>query len=621
MSKLTPFLPYDPEETPVSWATRLAALHTGEAVVPFLHDIGIPTGDIWVNRESAIQRLCDLTGQDLEQVRDNMVHVLAWRSYSYRGHAFSAEFLNGPETKFCPACLAEDDAQGQRPALDRKGRAIWLFRPVRTCPKHRIALMTRPDVEWHHSFREMAVRVPERGDQLATLVEAQPTRDTSPLQDYVLSRFDGQAGPEWLDGQGVEQAVRATEMVGVVIAFGTKPNLKLFTQEDWETAARAGFSFTARGEQGVRDALDLLFERFIGSGNCKTGWSGPQVVFGRLYQWLNFSKNKKDPGPIRDVVREHILGRFELKPGYKLLGTMIETRRRHSVGSLSVATGMHQKTVRNLLVAKGLISSDPARAYMDTVDATLGEKLVASKLDAVPKRHLRKMLNTTRGQCIMLLENGFIQPGDGQGEDDGNHRGFIPRQVISDFLSAITRHATVVKECREGLMDIPGAAQESRIVAEKILQAVIDGTLESTFRLADVPGYGGIRVDPVEVKRVLTSKEEEVDLSIKDIARRIGYVAPLVAALIAPREGGAPLAARQVSPQRWVVNVDDADAFARDHATLTEIAKEMGIPRMTLRDQFEKAGISPVVDPVKAKVYLYRRDQARILRPILTSIG
>ena len=264
-----------------------------EAVVPFLHDIGIPTGDIWVNRESAIQRLCDLTGRDLKQVHANMIHVLAWRSYSYRGHAFSAEFLNGPETKFCPACLAEDDDQGRRPALDRKGRTIWLFRPVRTCPKHKIALMTRPDVEWHHSFREMAFRVPERGPELASLVEAQPTRDTSPLQDYILSRFDGQAGPEWLDGQGVEQAVRATELVGVVIAFGTKPNLKLFTQEDWETAARAGFSFTARGEQGVRDALDLMFERFIGSGNCKTGWSGPQVVFGRLYQWLNFSKTRR----------------------------------------------------------------------------------------------------------------------------------------------------------------------------------------------------------------------------------------------------------------------------------------------------------------------------------------
>lgn len=38
---LTPFIPLDPDESALSWATRLAATHSGETLVPFLNDIGV----------------------------------------------------------------------------------------------------------------------------------------------------------------------------------------------------------------------------------------------------------------------------------------------------------------------------------------------------------------------------------------------------------------------------------------------------------------------------------------------------------------------------------------------------------------------------------------------------
>ena len=44
--------------------------------------------------------------------------------------------------------------------------------------------------------------------------------------------------------------MQATEMLGVVLAFGPKPNLQKFMADDWDRAGRAGFAFTSRARPG-----------------------------------------------------------------------------------------------------------------------------------------------------------------------------------------------------------------------------------------------------------------------------------------------------------------------------------------------------------------------------------
>ena len=84
---------------------------------------------------------------------------------------------------FCPACLAEDDAGGSRPALQRRGRTIWLIRAVRTCPYHHLPLIEREATVWSDCLREMAIRVPETGDALSRLAAELTPRSPSPLQE------------------------------------------------------------------------------------------------------------------------------------------------------------------------------------------------------------------------------------------------------------------------------------------------------------------------------------------------------------------------------------------------------------------------------------------------------
>lgn len=563
MTKLRPFLPCDPAETPVSWATRLAALHTGESVLPFMHDIGIHIEAMRVNRDSAIEKLCAITGEDPDRVWPGTIKLLSWRNYALRGIPFTTEFLHGKNTMFCPACLAEDDAKGDCPAAQRRGQTIWLLRPVRTCPKHHLPLVEREAKVWSDRLRELSLLVPERGVDLKQIAAKLVPRAPSPLQDYVLARLDGKAGPDWLDGQQIEQAFRTTEMLGVGLEFGTKPNLKLMTGDDWDRAGRAGFEFIRHNEVGIREALTYMHDRFVESGLGKSAVAGPQMVFGRLYQWLEFNSNKKDPGPIRKVLREHILNTMEVPPERILLGELVGVRRRHNVKTLSDATGTHYKTLGNFLTAMGMIPADGRAAVMATFDAVEGERMANTMKNAIPQCYLPKALNTTRGQAIQLMESGFLPTLSGATGAVSDRSTSVDIEVVRQFLADLRRNAEFVETAPDSMLGIPDAAKVSRATATIIVRLLLDGRLSRVFLLAGVPGYGGILIDPEEVRAIAKADTPEVALSRHVVRQRLGLSVGVVKALMAPREGGALLPTIQGNNRsEFLVPVEQVEVFS-----------------------------------------------------------
>ena len=76
MAMLFPHLPFHPDETPLSWAARSAAFHTGGRLVPFLNDLGIDLWSLKRGEECALARLCSISGQERAPVADNAVTAL-----------------------------------------------------------------------------------------------------------------------------------------------------------------------------------------------------------------------------------------------------------------------------------------------------------------------------------------------------------------------------------------------------------------------------------------------------------------------------------------------------------------------------------------------------------------
>ena len=155
MSKLFPYIPFIADETPLSWAARQAAFHTGGCLVPFLNDLQIPAVDFARGLPEAVMRLCEKAGQDPSPVFHNTITAIGARRFTLRGHEFSAEFTTGVETRICPFCLAEDQVGRDRPDVALRHRLAWRLAAVRTCATHGVPLRDIRLGKWDDQLHEL----------------------------------------------------------------------------------------------------------------------------------------------------------------------------------------------------------------------------------------------------------------------------------------------------------------------------------------------------------------------------------------------------------------------------------------------------------------------------------
>lgn len=501
MARLFPRLPFVPDETPLSWAARLAAFHTGGRLVPFLNDLGIALMELVAGATEAITLLCDIADQDPEPVLHNTIHPLGERQLLLRHESFAAEMTTGPETRFCPACLAEDEAGEYRPDALRRGRLIWRLQPVRVCPVHHLTLISRRLNKWDDIAHELSVLVPEDQRALQTLAETAPIQKPSPLQDYVLARFEGRSGPAWADGQGIEQVTRATEMLGGVLEFGTHAKPAELSMTDWNAASNNAWSYVRQGEGGVRSGLEMLQQRAVEQG--MVGHRNRFATFGMLYRWLSSPKLTKDPGPIREVLRRHIIATMDTKPNEVLLGEAVAIPKWSSISSIAKSDGVHPLTLRDVLIARRVI---PAKAKDQPCSATLvdfqiGHEVALEMRRAVAVTALPGLLNASRPMVTCLINTGLLAALHG---GNGQKQGKVSRSIdglrVEALISEINRAFPKVDTAPEGFVKLAKAAEMSRMPMEVILIGVFRHHLERVFRLQSEPGLGGLLVDPQEVK-------------------------------------------------------------------------------------------------------------------------
>lgn len=604
---LRPHLPIEPDESMMSWATRLAAVHAGETLIPFLRDICLHPDEMLKGSLLAVARLAEVTGADPNDIRHQSIRTLEWRRYDLRGELFEAEFLKGSVTSFCPACLLDDDCAG--PSMThRRGRLMWRLRPVRTCAVHGTSLIDRHYVDWSDRFHQMGVVVPETGKALEALVEAGGHREVSPLQKYVTERLNGARGPAWLDGQSIEQGARATEILGVALVFGRKLNLNKMSAHDWERAAIAGFEFTESGEEGVRAALSELQHRAWFQEKV-AGNSGPQMIFGRLYQWLNFSKNEKDVGPIRQILRQHIMETMSVAAGTRLLGDEVRKNTMHSVASLSSKSGVHPKTLRNALALTGLVPKDAGTRGHHVFDASAGEALVEQLRGAIPQTRLPAYMNATRGQVVTLMQSGILEKIVGGGSGT-RLAAAVAKATVDAFLDSIARDAREVADLPALVVPINKAAIKSRVTTERIIDLLRGRCLENVFRLRGTSGYLAIHVDPTEIKGHFVTDPEDRLMSMSAVAKAIGTSNLVVRNLVSTSHGEPLLIAASFSPGGVPkVRPQELRRFLKTYVTLVRLCRERGIHHFPLKRALRRIGVKPVRDPKLLKISLYRRAE------------
>ncbi|MDF2234174.1 TniQ family protein [Albimonas sp. CAU 1670] len=604
MTTLFPHLPFDPTETPLSFATRLAALHTGDRLTPFLTDLGIRADRLARGDETSVRRLCEVADVDREAALANTAIGGERRRYRLRGFDISAEFLANPATVFCPACLREDDARDPRAALARRGRLAWTLRPVRTCPAHGIALVQRAPKGYDDKLHELAVRAPERGEALDRLVDAAEARSVSPLQTYVERRLAGEAGPAWLDAQSLEQSARACEMLGALVAVGPKASVSAFTSCDWDRAGRAGFAAAAEGECGIRAALHEVQATFRATG----AQPGPRKVFGRFYEWLFASRGEKAPGDIRRILGEHICETMELDVGREVLGVAIEKRRLHSVATLAAETGSDRRTLRNLLAARSLVGKDDHAVY-DVFDAEAGRAVAATLQRVAHAIILPKILGCSRPQAEALIDERVLPP-LAEGCAPGNKHKAVDARNVETLLALLASEAPTVEAAPIGLVPIAKAAEKAKVAGIEIIHLVLGGFLETVVRLEGQGGFAGVLVDPGEVRREI--RHHLIGISPIEAFGRLRIPVRSGWALTDDDlPGGAllsPIEVQGANGRHLVRRFDEAevDALASRLMSIARLSTETSLSRQEVRRRLRAASVRPMLTEDQIGADLFR---------------
>ncbi len=215
-------------ESLMSWVARTGRDRTGLDPSAFLDLVGLTRRDVIAGTPACLDRLAEVGEVSRESLERGGCATIDRHLQACRGERFHGDFAGRGRTTFCPSCLL-DDARPYGPSRGRRvGRLAWLFSPVRTCAVHRIPLVRFPNASPGRQFQDMDAVVPADADLEALAAAALP-RMVSPLQAYVEARLEGAASPAWLDGQRIDQAAIASEMVGASVLHGTRFARRAFT--------------------------------------------------------------------------------------------------------------------------------------------------------------------------------------------------------------------------------------------------------------------------------------------------------------------------------------------------------------------------------------------------------
>ncbi|MDP2079528.1 TniQ family protein [Pseudotabrizicola sp.] len=606
---LLPKLPVLAGESLSSYMQRASKFHARQHLYTFLETLEIPRGAVMSPRAGDLARIGTIFALEVDELAAMTFESFGGRKRRIAGEDVHAEFANLDKTTYCPACLLDDAKPDSASAGMRVGRISWNIDYVRTCPTHGIALVRHKNKKLSDRLQLMSEVAPDN-EALRALVSTASPQLVSDLQAYIQDRLGRKVGPAWLDTQPIDTAARACEKLGVILTAGTHVNLNQTTQQDLNLAGHVGFRYASRGEAGVQAALREALDRFAKTGDK----GGPQKAFGRLYQWLQFDKNGKEPGPISEVVRDFILDHFPVAVGTDLFGKVVDRQRVHSVHTLAEKTGELSRTVHRAVVLSGLIEGDPEKPNaFATFDLQAGEDLIRRIQNSISVTKLREHLNCNRVQAEQFVRTGLIPI---LARDKDTAVGFLKNVAIEDadaFLSRLVERAQVVTSPSQGMMEIVAAAEAARWPVLDIVNGILAGLISNVQVVDQSLKFKGIVVDPVEVKEVLAREKSCGHVSTVEAARLLNLSVSNLSFLgqLTDTDGKPYLQKHFVENSKGakirIYSTEDIATFLRNHISLKEYAESLMFSSKVMRKKLDCRGIKPITESYSLGRLYYRK--------------
>jgi hypothetical protein len=477
---LWPSLPYDREETVLSYADRLSMMHTGSGMERLVRDLGINIEHFTSGREDAVSAFAETIRLPLEDVKKGVIRVLQRRA-SFRGEDISKPFLSPRAARYCPSCLAED---GQR--ADRRFRLIWGFRHVVRCDRHSAWLIDTPCK--NETNLRLAIGPKTLGETQTTSTE------TPDYLSWLRVRLDGRSLPDnsWMADQTLEQVLAASEMLGAILEHGHRVAVMKLSPEQTEEATDIGLSIYSEGPEAISEALDAI--RITSPATAVQ--AGALAHYGQLYDWLHRRSNVIDPGPIRDILRDHIIKNSAVEPGTKVLGVEITERKYHTIQSLSAEVDIARVRLSRVLKRLGQLPGDATEIDCGNAvfEAAKTVPMIEAFKSAVRLQDVPDYIGATKGQFEALYRMDIVKPLVPRTSRGSVRNVVFSQQHLDEFLQGLQELPLLADDIEGDFHPVAYACQRGAGLFEDVFVDIQAGRI-CGYRHPDKAGISAVYVD------------------------------------------------------------------------------------------------------------------------------
>ena len=587
---LLPFVPPHVDEHHISWAARSAQVQCGMTLdqVLSIATIGRTRLHLLHGHEKPA-RLVETFGGDTTSLRNIGIFRAGDGRAKLRNEVFLTDLLRTRQSAFCPHCLLDD---GEAPY----GRMIWRFRPAIRCNRHRVRLtLGRTADAMDALVPDMAY--PSR-DRLAEAAEAATPAPVSIMQDYLEKRIGGAAVGSWADSLRLDQVVNTAEALGLSACRNRSLDPEIQRDGLLEDARELGFRAIQGGEETILPVLEGILRR-------ATALQRGEVPLGTLGPIYLRAKRDPDFGPFRSLLRRFILDSIAVAPGTDLLGEVVQVRRRHSLKSLSAATGATQATLKSLFshFDEGRNSGDPEWTGI-SCDTRKGEAAAKAMIETIPVRTISAHIGCDATTVRAIVAAGLVEHlGDNLEVGVKNRTALMHRVTLASvngLMNALTDTATrIAEKPHAGFTSFSAAARHLHWQVDRVIRLVLSGKIE-VFQHLDRTDFDGLLVDERQLRRLLqdsplaayltkeqAGSELEVDvLTIENLMRIAGPNGMPIIRRLTPLSGKYR--------NRHLVSKADFEGFRDSHISIGRLAREAGTTTEEIALSLSARGIEPI---------------------------
>jgi TniQ len=551
-----------------------------------------------------IRQLAELSGTKLVDLMKNAI-LKSGKMYEFRGQQITKPAIRRARVCICPICIQDDIADSELPAaLAGYGRYEWSLSAIRTCSRHRIALVEvrndLPPGQLHDFVRNVAVAIPH----INRLAAEARRRPASGLELYLLERLKGRSTHAWLAKLPFFAASWTVQIVGAVAGFGKRINMDPLKDDDWYEAGDTGFEILKNGAAGLKDFMSALKREHVPKKRGSA--DGPQAVFGKLY--MSFSQGLPDEAydPVREVMTEHILETFPLGPGDELFGKPVLQRRFHSVRTASVEFQMHPKRLRKLIEAEGLVTDPELRDCDVMFDAAVADRLFKREADSMSLKEVENYINAPRPMAQVLHEAALIKR---HTVGIGGMNEVFFKSELDAFVAGLYRKSVAVDQPTDKVCDVAAAAKRTNASTAEVVRLIQDDRLAWVGRKEGVGGVLGLLVNVDEVRPLVRLPELD-GLVPADAGKALRVNSKVIRGLL---DKGVFKTIDQRHPIKRnltkVIPLEEIDRFSETYVSLFTLARQHGKHMPILLRELAGLGVRPAPELEGVGATFFRRSE------------